>query len=337
MEARRRALEDALSRAVSAVVERYVPAAELRARRDELAGSLLRPPRSFVLRYGIVRQLMGPEEVRVVADVEVDRARLLSALEAHRVAVVRLGARPRLLIVPTGGDLASRAAKALGEILEEEGFRSVRRAIEGEADVQDAALAAWAWGEGCHLALAVAAEAAADPEAPDPGEGAVGGPAPSAVRATVRGRLIDARSGWVVGQRQVVVAVEADEGGEPAAGEEAGRRLAAPVLADLEQSGWSLEGPVAQVDLRVEGVPDPAALEAVGRELRALTEVRRVALREVGYRSALWRLEVIESGFGWDALLAATRLEGAALEIRGESGLDGSSDVPVVQAAWVAR
>ena len=149
--------------------------------------------------------------------------------------------------------------------------------------------------------------------------------------------MIDARAQTTVGTAQTLAEVIGDGVVEAAAAasSKAGRDLAYPLLAVLEQSGWAPGAELRALRIQVDGLVEPALVEEIGAELAAVAEVEKAGLWEVGYRSAIWQVEAVDSGLRWDTILGSIRLQRGRLVWRG-GGLSASADRPrVVQAAWV--
>ncbi len=272
-------------------------------------------------RYAIAAEVVEPGGVRVTVEADVDRERLLQELRAKGVPVVRLAAAPRVLVLAEGG---GAAAAAFHEALAAQGLAGRLAPAEPGASADLPALAEWARGLGCHFAAVVVPESL-PPSAPAPlpaGDLAEG-------RSRVRVQVIDARRRVVVGTFGVegrAWGADALEAGARALGQ-AGRLLARPVLAAVEQSGWTLGSEASRRVLRVEGLPDPKAVEQVGDGIAALAETRSAALRSVSAGAAEWTVEALESGLPWPAVVEAVRVARGRLVWLGGEPREG-------RAAW---
>jgi hypothetical protein len=344
--ARRRALGLALSRAVETVVARHVPAAEVAERRRDLRSIFFSQPSPFVQRYGITSEGYSGEDLVLSLDADVSQQKILGELRARGFTARVLPARPRVLVAALGGPEAAEAAREVRRRLEAEGTPA-RVLPEGERfGVDEAQLAAWALELGCHVAFGVTVvpppEESEPAEAPAPAEpaGDIWGPAPAprvAERALAQGWVVDARTRAVLGRAEAAAEGEGidAEAARGRAYSRVGEHLAYALLAELEQSGW-VPGEVARtVDLEVEGLPGPDAVEAIQRALPLVADVRRAELREIGHRSATWRVDALSTGVGWDALLDAVRLPRGRLMLAGGDWV-GAEGVPErVRALWV--
>lgn len=187
-------------------------------------------------------------------------------------------------------------------------------------------VASWARAAGCHLALVVetvAGEAGEGAEAvpPFPTAWSAGlwvDPGRESARAALPlvAWLVDP-SGRVplgrleaLGEGRGTDRPEADR----VAGESAGRQLGYAALGLLEQSGWIPEGVPSVLDIWVSGLVDPLLVEEIGAALAAVPEVRRVHLTEISRRRAAWRLQVVDAGLDWAAVLSTARLPRGQLE-----------------------
>lgn len=320
------AVQEALAEAVHTVVQRHVNAAD----RTDYAGvirrTVLARAARFVLRYAIADEQRDGENLVVWVAAEVDSPRVLAQLFEAGVPTAKLAVKPRLLLVAV-----NRAAEGvlypLSRTLEEAGYQPrlepQRTALPG-GDVAPAVdpqqVATWARAAGCHLALAVTV-ATAEGQAE---EGKAAGPAPAwmeglwsvsenvPARATLplEAWLVDPSGRIPVGHWQ---AQGEGLGPEPAAAdraatEDGARRLGYTALEILEQSGWTLEGAPAVVQVHVSGLTDPLLVEQLALAWATVPEVRSVELREVGRRRATWRLHVMGAGLDWEAVLATARL-----------------------------
>lgn len=338
--AQRSALAVALARAVEAALERHVASAELRARAADVRGTFLARPSPYIQRYSITSEGIEADELVVRVEAEVAAERVLAELRAKGFRVHQLGARPRLLVAPVGGPGATAVAEGLRRVLDVQGYvvRALPETPSAEA-AGEAQAASWARNLGCHVALVVTAgtedELRSAPPRDAPGLEAVG-PARSEIRA--QGWLVDSRREALLGRSEAAARAEAPDAvaATARAARRAGERLGALLLNQLEQSGWNLGDERQVLDLAVEGIPGAALVEAIGRALPAVTEVRSVALKEVGYRSAVWRVEAVDGGLGPEALLGALRLpRGRLAWLATADHPDGS--VRTVRAEWRER
>jgi hypothetical protein len=341
--AQRSALALALARAVEAALERHVASVELRSRAADVRGTFLARPSPYIQRYSITSEGIEADELVVRVEAEVAAERVLAELRAKGFRVHQLGARPRLLVAPVGGPGATAVAEGLRRVLDVQGY-VVRALPETPSDeaAGEAQAASWARNLGCHVALVVTAGTedelrSAPPATPRdaPGLEAVG-PARSGIRA--QGWLVDSRREVVLGRGEAAARAEAPDAvaATARAARRAGERLGALLLNQLEQSGWNVGDERQVFDLAVEGLPGAALVEAIGRALPAVTEVRSAALKEVGYRSAVWRVDAVDAGLGPEALLGALRLP------RGWLAWLATSDQPdgsarTVRAQWRER
>lgn len=340
--AARTATQRALVEAVRTVVRRHVSAADLSRHSRTVQRSVLdRAPR-YVLRYSIADERWDDLAVVVRVEAEVDRARVLARLAEAGIPVAKLAVKPRLLLVALEPS-AEGALGSLARTLEAAGYQpriGARPAVleagsaagvgsgDGEAavaGVDEEQVGAWARTAGCHLALVV--EAAA-------GEGATeredalllptswaddlwfdpGGPARAALPLVTW--LVDPSGRLPLGRLEALgEGLGTDRtGADQAAGESAGRHLGYAALGLLEQSGWVPEGVPSVLDIRVSGLVDPLLVEEIGVALAAVPEVRRVQLVEVSRRRAVWRLQVVDAGLDWAAVLSTARLPRGQLE-----------------------
>ncbi len=349
--AREAAVTAALARAVGIVVARHVPGAGLDAPHPELEKQFLSNPLANVLRYAVVDEDVDRGRVRVTVEAEVDRQGLLARVREAGYAVVRLGARPRVLVYGSARQVPE-GIEALRAVLDAEGFttRGLAGEVEGPGDAAE--LAAAARDSGCHVAVAVNVRSREPQRVPSgpaaPGEStelagsaAWAAPTPSRVfevSVDVEGWLVEGRNAEVLGQ---AVASATEVGAEPVvltarAAARAGREVAYRLLAQLEQSGWSPGDRVEAFDLRLSGLDAPPLVETIQGGLAGVTEVREVSLRELGYRSAVWRIVVADAGLGWEALLEAVRAPGGHLALERVLEADGPPWVTTVQAVWAS-
>jgi hypothetical protein len=338
--ARQEALARALAEAVAIALRRHVPSVAREERRDLLSATFLRRPTAFLLRYSVLFEEADNTVVRVRIEAEVAWEKLLAELRSREVPVSVLDARPRLLLVGLGDGESLLAVEAVSRVLEGQGFRT--RTLPGDAESQaDATVAAaWARDLGCHLAVGITtgrvesgAEEQGRGSAAPPGEGT-----DSRVITVAAGWIVDARSATEIGRVEARGwgRAETPEQALAQASTRAGRSLGHLLLAAIEQSGWRPGEIVREVDLRVEGIPDPLLLEEIQQEVRSAPEVVRADLRDVGPRTATWRVAAYDSGLAWDAVVGAFRLPRGRLERTGQSlPLDG--DLPTIRAVWSER
>lgn len=342
--AQRAALALALARAVEAVLERHVAAVELRARAADVRGTFLARPSPYIQRYAIASEGTEGGDFVVNVEAEVAADRVLTELRARGFQVHQLAARPRLVVAPLGGPASTAVALGLRRVLDAQGYvvRALPEAPSDEA-AGEAQAAGWARDLGGHVALVVTAAGLEDEPAALPPAGAPEGPglpAEGPVRSGIRARgwLVDARRETLLGRSEAEAWAEAPDGvaATARAAQRAGERLGALLLNELEQSGWNLGDHLQVLHLEVEGLLGAAILEAIGRALPAVAEVRSAALKEVGYRSAVWRVEALDAGLGPEALLGALRLpRGRLAWLAGSDLPDGS--VRTVRAEWRER
>ncbi|MEW6489408.1 MAG: hypothetical protein AB1578_16015 [Thermodesulfobacteriota bacterium] len=342
--AQRSALAVALARAVEAVLERHVSPAELRTRANDVRGTFLARPSPYIQRYSISSEGTERGDFVVRVEAEVAAERVLTELRAKGFRVHQLTARPRLLVAPLGGPGATAIAVGLRRVLEAQGYvvRALPEAPSEEA-AGEAQAARWARDLGCHVALLVTAAGPEDEPRrlpPEDAEGGPGterdGPARSGIRA--QGWIVDSRREGLLGQSEATAWGEGPDAvaATAQAARRAGERLGAVLLDQLEQSGWNLGDDRQVLDLVVEGLPGAALVEAIGRALPAVTEVRAASLKEVGYRSAVWRVDALDAGLGPEALLGALRLPRGRLAWLATSDLSDGS-VRTVRAEWRER
>ncbi|HSH70703.1 MAG TPA: hypothetical protein VK997_12340, partial [Deferrisomatales bacterium] len=223
------------------------------------------------------------------------------------------------------------------------------RSDRGEAAaiaVDEARVAEWARAAGCHLAVVVesAAGEAADGQEDHPrlpsswADGLWIDPGGESARAALPlvAWLVDP-SGRVplgrleaLGQGRGTDRPEADR----VAGENAGRQLGYAALELLEQSGWVPEGVPSVLDIGISGLTDPLLVEEIGAALAAVPEVRQVQLTEISRRRAAWRLQVVDAGLDWAAVLSTARLRRGQLEWSVASG--ATPPEPVLEPATIA-
>lgn len=332
------ALTVALTRAVQAVLERHVAAPELRSRAAEMRREFLDRPLPYIQRYAVSHEGFDGEDLVVDLEAEVARDSVLARLRAMGVPVHVLSARPRILVAALGGPGATAAAQGLRRVLDAQGYTT--RSFPGSpsggtADAADAAR--WARDLGCHLTFVVLSGSG---EA----ESASGGGTPADAEA--RYRASASAQGWIVESRREDLLARGKAAGRAEAGDpvaaaaraagRAGERLASGLLDQLEQSGWGLGERVELVDLVVEGIPGASVLEAIGRALPSVTEVRSASLREVGRGVAVWRLEALDAGLGPEALVGALRLPRGRLGwLETAPGTEGQPGL--LRAAWVEQ
>ncbi|MFU8857124.1 MAG: hypothetical protein ACNA8S_08970 [Deferrisomatales bacterium] len=319
--AQRAALAAALSRAVGSVLERHVSPQDLRSRAPELRSTFLARPLPYIQRYSIVLEDVEGDELVMSVEAEIDRDSVLARLRALGVLVHVLPARPRVAVVPLGGSAAEGGARALRRVLEAQGYVTRSLPADFSQAPDQSAAARWARDLGCHVAFVLFPQA--------------GGREAS---VALEGWIVEARRGDLLARGEAAAGAEAEDPVEAAAraARRAGERLAASLLARLEQSGWSLGEEVERFDLAVEGLRAPSLVEAIGRSLPLVAEVREATLREVRYGSAVWRLEARDAGLGPEALLGALRLPQGRLVWR-ETLPGDEGGVGVVRAEWVER
>ena len=341
---RQAALGAALRRAVQVVLERHVPAEELRRRAREVDAAFLSRASNHVVRWAISSETQVSGSLRISTEVDVDREKLLEQVRDLGFTVLQLVTAPRILVLPAGAAEVTSAGRALRGVLESEGFRTRVFPVDPGIAGNEASVSEWARGLGCHVVFVVRVGemAASPPDLPQDeglGLGWLGPDDRVRVGVTGRGWVVDARGERTLGRTE---AVAEGEGSGPvdaaaAAATRAGRELAYPMLALLEQSGWTPGVEARALAVQVEGLVEPALVEELGAELAVVTEVRRVELRELGYRSAVWRVEAVDSGLAWDTILASIRLRRGRLAWRGGGLALGDGTPEVVRMEWVDR
>jgi len=336
--AQRSAVALALADAVRTALERHVPASALRERAREVRSTFLARPSPYVQRYAITSEGLEGDEFVVTLEADVAEAKVLTQLRAMGLPVHELPARPRVLVAALAGEGSTAAAQAVRRTLEAQGFWVRTFPGDPAAQVDEGAAAAWGRDLGCHVTFAVAAERVGEGEGPGQeatlGEVAAG---PPGVRAAVlaRGWAVDTHTGRLLGQAEVQAPAwsgDAVAAAAVAAGR-AGGRLGNGLLAALEQSGWAPGAESRSLDLEVRGIPGPAEVEALQRALPALTEVRAVELRSLGFRTAVWRIVAADTGLGWDAVVSSVHLPRGRLAWLG-SELPADGGPEVVRAEW---
>jgi hypothetical protein len=338
--ARSTALTQALTGAVEIFLRVHVPATELQERAKEVRNAFLARPSRHVLRYSLLSETIEGADLQAAVAVELNRDGLFNELRGRGFSVQTLAIAPRILVVSFGSTEGIAAAESVRQILEAEGFRA--RALPGDPARADdeQTVSAWARSLGCHIAVGVTAEATEDVPAPvsttAPEQTIEGG---ARVRVLARGWALDSLRGQSLGNAEAEADRELPDAIEARirAAASAGRELAYSLLAPLEQSAWSLPGPVQPMAVQVNGLPNAGLVEQIDFELAGLAEAREVRLWEVGYRSAVWRAEMAETGLRWDAVFGAIRLREGRIAWRALEPAAGGEKLETLVAGWVEK
>ena len=325
----------ALSEAVGLAVDRHVASAARASAAEGLQAGVER----YVLRYGVEGDRVEGAERVLDVDVEVDLDRLLGDLAAAGVPVHRAVRQPRVLVAALPGVAVEPAVQAVAGELGREG--RAYRLYPGDPGQEPGPAEAARWGRdlGCHVVFLLTAREG-EPGPPPSGDPGGAGSAPG-VPAVIEahGWVVDVFSGRVLGEGRASGRSVAPDGvtAQARAAARAGKRLAWELIRVVEQADWAPGGGLRAVELQVSGLPGPRALEDLDRALGGLTEVRSLRVLEVGFREAVWSLEVWDTGLPWDVMLSWVRVEGGSLGAARVTG-EGAPPGPVTVACrWIER
>jgi len=342
------ALQTALSNAIKLIAARHLSAEERKSRDRELNSFFYSQQSKYVVRYSVVSEVfeLGGDEAgekagEIEIEAEVDKDKLLAAFIDRGFHVRQMSADPRIAIMPTQGASATPAARGLKDELEKRGFRA--RIIPVEKGLSENEASAIAGDLGCHIALFISVEEKSTkkqaPQHPSDIEFSEKTPIMVEKRSVaVTAQVVDASDESMLG-----------EFGDEASGQGpdrmaafanaasyAGKKLAEPLIALLEQWEWSPGQYTAENLISIKGLTSPQALEELQKELLAITEVQTAELKQIGYQSAVWAVTSIDSGISWDALLSTVKLsKGRLLAVYAPLSEEQPSAEPIVNAMWV--
>lgn len=338
---RPKALEASLLAAVSSVVARHTDAGQ-RAELSSQLKAILSKARSFVSRYSVENEEVADGVFYVRYQADVDREALLAALEAAGFKVFRLDALPRVLVAATGDGLSMSAANAAAALFRAEGLEASVYELPAES-VE--AMAKTALAKGYHLSLIVSVTEAVDekalaaedgPPAPPPPDGE---PEPVKVELNCSATVVDARTGEAIGKADLVSLSEGIDAGEARADalERGGEELFEEAFSALVKSGWKLGETTVALTLRVGGLDSPAMATELTALLAGIAEFKKIELNQIEYRSAQWRVNAVNPGNDWQAVLS--RLKPSRGVVRWKPApANGHADAPLVlEGMWSAR
>jgi len=310
-------IRQALTQAVDVALDRHVAPAS----RTAAAAALRTGVEGYVLRYGVESDRAEGDGRVLDVEVAVDLDRLLADLAAAGVPVHRAMREPRVLVAALPGPAVEPAVQAVAGVLGREG--RPYRLYPGDPGPEPGPDQAARWGRdlGCHVVFLLSAregDLGPDPEAS--GQGGPGGGVSAVIEA--HGWVVDTSSGRVLGEGAASGRSVAGDGvaAQAGAAARAGKRLASELVRVVEQADWAPGGDLRPVELRVSGLPGPRVLEGLDRALGDLTEVRSVRIAEVGFREAVWSLEVWDTGLPWDVVLSWVQAGAGSLVVARVAG-----------------
>ncbi len=367
--ARKGALYAALAEAVLTIARRHVTADQLSQDRN-IRKFISDNANSFISRYTIdsegvedddsveVESLPGetdpPQRFRLFINASIDRARLLSTLEKRGLEVLRLERSPRVLVGSGGDESSVRAATILVRRLGQEGIDATLYGGAVDPEVNIGELRFYGLEKADHLVAWVYAGppppeldeegnpiVEADELAGEEVEEVPEGPAEVKVELVAEGGMMDVRDGqWFIRSEAKFIGRGPDEDSATSAGvEKVAERLFQSLYAQLVKSGWSMGRTLAFLEVEVEGMSGPAQLEIIETALGKVSEFSTVKLQSVSTARAVWRLEAVHSGFGWEKVLATIGVKGTDIHWTA-TGLNAptTAETPIkVKGLWTPK